>query len=446
MGIAEAFVVLPGQGTAWNFKPLPDREESDENYGGLGDMRVGFKVKAPLESETFSFAAMAEVSLPSGKNTELVMPGASAGTRLFTTDEANVFGRVCATFDLSDVAALTPLRVHVNAGYWLNRDESIVRFPSYMFPIPGRLENKDVLLAGLGLEFPSSIVTLFTELYTEQFIDGADVATFKENPILITPGARMNLPFGIVATAAVDLRLSGNDADTEFDPDDELPEWAFTLGFDFLPAVYGGDVDADGLGDDSDLCPTEAEDLDGYEDTDGCPDPDNDSDGILDAADRCPNEAETVNGYEDADGCPEPDADKDGVTDSADRCPDGREDRDGYEDEDGCPDLDNDGDGVPDMSDGCPNEPETVNGYQDADGCPDETPRAEEVVDTDRDGIPDAKDKCPSLAEDADGYADADGCPDIDNDLDGIVDAEDKCPNDPEDSDGVMDDDGCPDR
>jgi len=446
--LLEVFAVLPGEGTAWKFKPLPDREEADENHGGLGDLRIGVKVRMPLESETFSLALMAEGSLPTGKDEEIVMPGAKTGQRLFSTGETNLFGRICATFDLSQIAALSPLRVHLNAGYWLNRDKDVVRFPSYMFPLPGRLENKDVILAGLGLEFPSSVVTLFTELYTEQLVDGSEVASFKENAILITPGAKMNLPFGIVATAALDLRLSRDDADTKlFNPEDALPEWAFTLGFDFVPSLYGQDMDEDGVGDDSDLCPTDREDLDGFEDADGCPDLDNDLDGIADLADKCPNEAETVNGYMDEDGCPEPDGDRDGVPDALDKCPGEREDLDGYQDSDGCPDVDNDGDAVLDASDKCPNEAETVNGYMDADGCPDEAPGIEEIeIDTDGDGIPNSKDKCPSLAEDVDGFQDSDGCPDVDNDLDGIVDAEDRCPNDPEDFDGVQDADGCPDR
>jgi outer membrane protein OmpA-like peptidoglycan-associated protein len=47
------------------------------------------------------------------------------------------------------------------------------------------------------------------------------------------------------------------------------------------------------------------EDLDKFEDEDGCPDPDNDHDRILDANDKCPNEPETYNGFEDEDGCPD---------------------------------------------------------------------------------------------------------------------------------------------
>ncbi|MCI4433467.1 MAG: hypothetical protein JHC41_07730, partial [Nitrosopumilus sp.] len=43
-------------------------------------------------------------------------------------------------------------------------------------------------------------------------------------------------------------------------------------------------------------------------------DPDTDGDGIPDSLDQCINEAETVNGFQDTDGCPDtaPPADTDG--------------------------------------------------------------------------------------------------------------------------------------
>jgi OOP family OmpA-OmpF porin len=65
------------------------------------------------------------------------------------------------------------------------------------------------------------------------------------------------------------------------------------------------DPDHDGIVGDADKCPNEPEDKDGFQDEDGCPDPDNDGDGIPDVADKCPNEPETKNGYQDEDGCPD---------------------------------------------------------------------------------------------------------------------------------------------
>jgi outer membrane protein OmpA-like peptidoglycan-associated protein len=70
-------------------------------------------------------------------------------------------------------------------------------------------------------------------------------------------------------------------------------------------SVRSGDQDGDGILDENDLCPRDPEDKDGFEDGDGCPDPDNDKDRILDKDDKCPNEPETYNGFEDDDGCPD---------------------------------------------------------------------------------------------------------------------------------------------
>jgi OOP family OmpA-OmpF porin len=102
-------------------------------------------------------------------------------------------------------------------------------------------------------------------------------------------------------------------------------------------------------------------------------DEDPDKDGIIGAADKCPTEAEDMDGFQDDDGCPDADNDNDGIADGADACALEPEDKDGFEDENGCPDPDNDQDGIPDAADKCP-EPETKNGYQDEDGCPDEIP------------------------------------------------------------------------
>lgn len=142
------------------------------------------------------------------------------------------------------------------------------------------------------------------------------------------------------------------------------------------PPAAPVDSDGDGLLDPMDACPQQPEDKDGFEDGNGCPDPDNDQDGILDGVDQCPDEAEDKDGDADEDGCPDAEADKDGdgITDAQDQCPDDPEDKDGFEDENGCPDPDNDQDGVLDAADKCPLKPETANGFEDADGCPDEKP------------------------------------------------------------------------
>jgi len=93
---------------------------------------------------------------------------------------------------------------------------------------------------------------------------------------------------------------------------------------------------------------------------------DRDHDGILDSVDKCPDDPEDKDGFEDEDGCPDPDNDTDGLADAVDRCPNQPEDKDGFQDDDGCPDPDNDKDTVPDTEDKCPNDP----GPPDNNGCP----------------------------------------------------------------------------
>ena len=144
-------------------------------------------------------------------------------------------------------------------------------------------------------------------------------------------------------------------------------------------APQNSDKDGDGILNEDDTCPTDPEDADGFEDADGCPDPDNDGDGILDADDKCPTDPEDVDEFEDADGCPDPDNDGDGILDADDKCPTDPEDVDEFEDADGCPDPDNDGDGILDADDKCPNEKEVFNGFEDEDGCPDKGKQLVEV-------------------------------------------------------------------
>jgi OmpA-OmpF porin, OOP family len=71
------------------------------------------------------------------------------------------------------------------------------------------------------------------------------------------------------------------------------------------PVAKPADLDKDRIVDNVDQCREVPEDHDKFQDTDGCPDPDNDRDNILDLADTCPLQAETVNGYQDEDGCPD---------------------------------------------------------------------------------------------------------------------------------------------
>lgn len=151
----------------------------------------------------------------------------------------------------------------------------------------------------------------------------------------------------IVRADVVTVLVPGRDNKTE-------TELEGTVSIGWLLGGKPADSDNDGIADDSDRCPAKPEDVDGYEDADGCPDPDNDRDGVADAVDLCPREAETKNGFDDGDGCPDkvPEA-------KAPPAP-----------------VDSDGDGLLDPQDKCPAERETVNRFRDGDGCADTVPAA----------------------------------------------------------------------
>jgi outer membrane protein OmpA-like peptidoglycan-associated protein len=80
------------------------------------------------------------------------------------------------------------------------------------------------------------------------------------------------------------------------------PDFRVYFGATVAPNFDSGlrDTDRDHVPDRRDKCPEEAEDVDKFQDEDGCPDPDNDQDTVLDVTDRCPNEAGPV----DNQGCP----------------------------------------------------------------------------------------------------------------------------------------------
>jgi OOP family OmpA-OmpF porin len=98
---------------------------------------------------------------------------------------------------------------------------------------------------------------------------------------------------------------------------------------------------------------------------------DRDHDGIPDDIDACPDDAEDHLGNDPHDGCPmPPDRDGDGIPDQYDKCPDVPEDKDGVDDGDGCPEDDADSDGIPDAQDACPKEPGQKSNDPKKNGCP----------------------------------------------------------------------------
>jgi OmpA-OmpF porin, OOP family len=170
---------------------------------------------------------------------------------------------------------------------------------------------------------------------------------------------------------AIVIEKTDRDGDGVPDLEDRCPDVPGRPEYQGCP-----DTDGDGIPDPEDACPKEP----GPRETQGCPvSKDTDGDGIADDIDRCPLDPEDKDGFQDEDGCPDPDNDGDGIVDRLDACPNNP----GPLENRGCPVLDRDGDGVPDTEDKCPD----VKGLKENDGCPD--------ADRDGDGVVDRLDRCP---------------------------------------------------
>ena len=191
------------------------------------------------------------------------------------------------------------------------------------------------------------------------------------------------------------------DGDGIVDNEDVCPDVPGVVESRGCPLVI--DTDGDGIPDDVDRCPNDAEDMDVFDDEDGCPDPDNDGDDVLDIDDACAYEAGVASADPKKHGCPVYDRDGDGIFDDDDACPDEPGVADADPKKNGCPVRDRDGDTILDDVDACPDEPGVADVDPKKNGCP--------VRDRDGDGILDDVDACPDKPGVADRNPKKNGCP-----------------------------------
>jgi hypothetical protein len=175
---------------------------------------------------------------------------------------------------------------------------------------------------------------------------------------------------------------------------------------------------------------------------------DKDHDGIPDDVDQCEDIPEDIDGFEDSDGCPDIDNDQDGIIDREDACPNVPGPKSTNPKKNGCPQADRDGDGIPDDVDACPDEKGEASDDPRLNGCPKLAlpPPLDPNKDDDGDGIPNVQDACPDLAGEPSTDPRLNGCPNPDRDGDTYLNEQDECPDAAEVFNGVKDEDGCPDQ
>ncbi len=330
----EAGFDLPFRRASWRCD-----DGGDRSVQAIDNPSVALKVGLPSSGGPFHFAALARFGLPIDEELT-VRPGGDADEDVYLTGGPRPDWELLllATADFTESF---PLRLHVNAGWAFHREDDRGRrfYPSYYPAVSdgGESTDNDALILRGAVEFPGRSVDLFTEFRGDMIRD-RDLVAPKENALTIAPGVRVRFARGWSATVGFSVGVSGNDRSTAFDPHDAYPDWEASVALAYTWPVFAADSDGDGIPDFRDDCPRAAEDFDGYEDEDGCPDPDNDGDGIPDEIDGDPELPEDLDGFEDGDGVPDLDNDSDGIVDERDMCPDEAEDLDGFEDEDGCPD------------------------------------------------------------------------------------------------------------
>lgn len=377
-----------------------DLIENISPEGGMGDLKLATKLRIPGRNDRVLDAALlTAVYFPTGDKSDGYFP---RNTYYYETQSntdsltsfTSFYSSKNVDFDVEGIVTLNAswLRLYLNSGC--------------IFTVNPYIDNVLIIKGALEIR-PSSSFALFTEITSEsRFYNVAHGFKIDKDPFWITPGFSITTNRGGALTLSSGVNLSSKKEINYYDRSGFKrfstkiqPAWRIALQFGWSGVLRIQDSDDDLITDREDKCPSAAEDLDGFEDQDGCPDFDNDKDNVPDSLDKCPNVPEDLDGINDGDGCPDTDNDQDGIQDTVDKCPQIAEDIDGFEDNDGCPDNDNDQDGVPDSVDRCISVAEDLDGFQDDDGCPD--------IDNDLDGVPDSVDKCPALQ----GVKEEMGCP-----------------------------------
>ena len=253
--------------------PLYLAQSGDYNpsFGGLGDVRLVPKLRLLDDRESVGLALAVELRAPTHTGDY------NGGARM-------VQGIPKLIFDHRFTR--TGWRIGANAGVALRKSTDFYNVHAgsefdyavalgYRFGgINGKVELGGELNGGVGLSQQDS-----EEVPLEGFVY-LRVDPSEEWEVMGGPGIGMLPGYGV-------------------------PTFRGFIGVRYRPTSH--DKDGDGIADDEDKCPDLAEDRDGYQDTDGCPeeDPDSDHDGVPDRDDDCPNAKETINGVDDDDGCPD---------------------------------------------------------------------------------------------------------------------------------------------
>lgn len=236
-----------------------------EDGPGIGDLRAALSWGVlSAESGGIGLLFRAAAIVPTGAHERLLGEGGLGGEAL-------------ASFALQVLST----RVGLNLGYRIRPEHS---------PPGSRFEQDDDVLWRFGVRVPRE----GDVAWSFEAAGAIGVATTEgtwpsagSRPVWL--GGGVDFPLGQRHRFGL---LAG------FGAGEVAPLFSIAARFTFVPVIP--DEDGDGISGGADECPIFAEDPDGFEDEDGCPDGDNDGDSFPDDEDACPNAAA---GETSEDGC-----------------------------------------------------------------------------------------------------------------------------------------------
>jgi OmpA-OmpF porin, OOP family len=291
--------------SALSAQVIGDYKLPRQAFGDLGiDAKLTIVRPTGGDQGGFALALLERLTLPTGDPASFMAEGA-------ITDEARLLGEY-------HLAALAALGLHATLG---------AKLRGHTEPFACGTTTLDACSSRFGHEIPFGLgvslrprvlgiddkgrMTWFLEM--NGYVPASPIAPFQStaaSSVQLDAAARIAVGGDVSVLVGMETALIRGVGDA--------PARAL-LSLSWAPRIH--DQDGDGIPDDVDQCPLLAEDYDGFQDHDGCPDNDNDDDGIPDRDDKCPNEKEDFDGYQDADGCPDPDNDQDHIPDELDACP-----------------------------------------------------------------------------------------------------------------------------
>ncbi|MFO0675510.1 MAG: hypothetical protein U0169_03185 [Polyangiaceae bacterium] len=259
----------------------------DVTGSAVGDLAL--HGKATLRSNDdggVGLAALGSFTLPTGTPRSFVSEGSATATARLLADLDMLVGRATATLGFKargDFETFTTSRGTATLGHEIPWSLGLVLRPrvfgfdaadrhAWELGVRGALPAGPTAPFGLGPGDARSISPVILSV-----ADRVGLGRFREVAVLVG--------FDVGFESAIGSPLVRS-----------------TIGVTWAPKDH--DRDGDGIEDDVDLCPPIAEDKDGFEDDDGCPEIDDDDDGIVDRVDACPRVPGEATSDPATNGCP----------------------------------------------------------------------------------------------------------------------------------------------